>query len=342
MPMVKRVKLSFAGLEVEFADRDRAIQQVLEWSERGTWFPIVVYGPEGCGKSAWLKQAAEVLRERGYEVFYIHPLDKLVYAEVSIPSIKEAFLELARRAIAEDALSRIAWALFDFVRDLLKVRKAKVAIIADDVFQAIGLRYAAAYVKGLLNMIEYPQYSYENIVIIVATSEGLSRAEIGRHRWAWIMPMWNMSREGFEKLYRQIPEPKPSFEDIWRITGGNPGALASLYLVRWDIDKAIKNIITSKKLDAFIHTLSAEERKWLMEAVENPDTLLTKEKLPLINKLIELNLIINSITYRDPELWVDQPPPQKDLELGIGKYIAWQTPIHREAVRKALQEASTV
>jgi len=177
--MVKRVKLSFAGLEVEFVDRDRAIQQVLEWSERGTWFPIVVYGPEGCGKTAWLRQAAEVLSERGYEVFYIHPLDRLVYANVSIPSIKEAFLEFVQKALAEDALSRIVWALFDFVRGLLKVRKAKVAIIADDVFQAIGLRYAAAYVKGLLNMIEYPQYSYERIVIIVATSEGVSRAEIG-------------------------------------------------------------------------------------------------------------------------------------------------------------------
>jgi hypothetical protein len=339
--MVKRVRLSFAGLEVEFTDRDRAIQQVIEWSERGTGFPIVVFGPEGCGKSAWLKQAAEVLREGGYEVFYIHPLDKLVYAEVSVPSIREAFLEFARKALAEDALSRIAWALFDFVRDLLKVRRAKVAIIADDVFQAIGLRYAAAYVKGLLNMIEHPQYSYENIVIIVATSEGLSRAEIGRHLWAWIMPMWNMSREGFEELYKLLPEPKPGFDDVWRLTGGNPRVLSMLYQARWSVDKVINSITTSKRLDAFVLSLSTEERKWLLEAVENPDTLLAKEKLPLINKLVELNLVVDSITYRDPELWVDQPPPQKDLELGIGKYIAWQTPLHREAVRKALEEAST-
>jgi len=338
MPVVRRIKLSFADLEVEFVNRDRAIQQVLEWSERGTWFPVVVFGPEGCGKTAWLKQAAEVLRERGYEVFYIHPLDKLVYAEVSIPSIKEAFLEFARKALAEDALSRIAWALFDFVRDLLKVRKAKVAIIADDVFQAIGLRYAAAYVKGLLNMIEHPVERYEKIVAIVATSEGVSRSEIGRHRWANLMPMWNMSKEGFEQLYRQIPEPKPSFEEVWRLTGGNPGMLAKLYQMKWSVDEAIKSIITFKKLDTFILTLGAKERKWLLEAAENPDTLLTKEKLPLINKLIELNLIIDSITYRDLELWIDQPPPQKDLELGIGKYIAWQTPLHREAIKRALQE----
>jgi hypothetical protein len=338
MPVVRRIKLSFADLEVEFVDRDRGIEQVLEWSERGTWFPVVVFGPEGCGKTAWLKQAAEVLREGGYEVFYIHPLDKLVYAEVSVPSIREAFLEFARKAIAEDALSRIAWALFDFVRNLLKVRKAKVAIIADDVFQAIGLRYAAAYVKGLLNMIEHPVERYEKIVAIVATSEGVSRSEIGRHRWAEIKVMWNMSKEGFEKLYEKIPDPKPSFEDVWRLTGGNPGMLAKLYRARWSVDEVIKSIIASKDLGTFILSLSAEERKWLLEAVENPDTLPAKEKLPLMQKLIELNLIISSIMYRDPELWIDQPPPQKDLELGIGKYIAWQTPLHREAIRRALQE----
>jgi len=41
---------------------------------------------------------------------------------------------------------------------------------------------------------------------------------------------------------------------------------------------------------------------------------------------------------RKPRHWIDQPPPEKDLELGIGKKAAWHTPIHREAVRWALQE----
>jgi len=34
---VKRVRLDFAGLKVEFCDRERAIQQVEEFAERGTW-----------------------------------------------------------------------------------------------------------------------------------------------------------------------------------------------------------------------------------------------------------------------------------------------------------------
>jgi predicted AAA+ superfamily ATPase len=50
---LRRVRLKFApGLEVEFCDRVRGIKQVYEFAERGTRFPVVVYGPEGCGKTA--------------------------------------------------------------------------------------------------------------------------------------------------------------------------------------------------------------------------------------------------------------------------------------------------
>jgi ABC-type Fe3+/spermidine/putrescine transport system ATPase subunit len=56
---VKRIKLELApGVETEFVDRDRALAQVVEWAERGTRFPVVIFGPEGCGKTAFLRQAA--------------------------------------------------------------------------------------------------------------------------------------------------------------------------------------------------------------------------------------------------------------------------------------------
>jgi predicted AAA+ superfamily ATPase len=63
---MRRIRLPFAGLEVEFTDREKALSQVQEWAGKGTWQPIVVYGPEGCGKTSWLRQAAELLRENGY------------------------------------------------------------------------------------------------------------------------------------------------------------------------------------------------------------------------------------------------------------------------------------
>jgi hypothetical protein len=40
---------------------------------------------------------------------------------------------------------------------------------------------------------------------------------------------------------------------------------------------------------------------------------------------------------RDPRLWIGEPPSEKDLELGIGKDVAWQTSLHREAVKKAME-----
>jgi energy-coupling factor transporter ATP-binding protein EcfA2 len=333
---MRRVKLPFApGLEVEFADRERALQQVLEWSERGTRFPVVVFGPEGCGKTAWLKQAAEILRERGYHVVYVNPLQKEYLAHTDVKEVAGALAEIIARASGRVEVE-LAYAAFNAARELVKLRKRKVAVLVDDVFQAIGLDRAAAYVKSLLGLIEYPPESYERIVAIVATSEGVSRREIGRHRWAELTPMWNISREGFERLYKQIPEPKPSFEEAWRWTGGNPGVLAQLYQAKWDAGKAATKLASSKELTA---SFVEKWRRWLEEAVEDPDALWRADAPEeLVKELVERNLIVYNVYDRESWLWIDQPPPEKDLEIGVGKRVAWQTPLHREAVRRALEE----
>jgi energy-coupling factor transporter ATP-binding protein EcfA2 len=333
---VKRIRLRFDDLQIEFTDRDRALSQVSEWADRGTGNPVVIFGPEGCGKTAFLLQAAAMLKEMGYDVFYLHPLDKIFEAEIEEVDVKRAFIDLAQRAIAEDALGRVAWAVFDFVREVLKRRKSKMAVIADDVFQAIGLNRAAIYVKGLLNMIEHPFYNYEKMVVLVATSEGLTRYEIGRHRWAYILPMWNMNKEGFEQLYQKIPGPKPPLEEAWKLTGGNPYILRELYRKQWNVNSVAIGIIEAKDLRDFVTTLKEEERIWLKEAIEDPDTLYTRERMPILHKLVEMNLAVSSMYNRIPYLWIDTPPPEKNLELGIGKYAAWQTPLHREAIRRVL------
>jgi hypothetical protein len=69
-----------------------------------------------------------------------------------------------------------------------------------------------------------------------------------------------------------------------------------------------------------------------------PQLFLGFYEVPLLERLVDINVLIDSITYRDPPLWVDQLPPERDLELGIGRHVAWHTPLHREAVRRALQE----
>jgi hypothetical protein len=334
---VKRITLKLApGVETEFVDRDRALAQLVEWAERGTRFPVVIFGPEGCGKTAFLRQAAAMLRELGYDVFYLHPLDRVFEAEVSPPDVKKAFLEFAERAVAEETVGRVAWAVFDFVRKVLKTRKTKIAIVADDVFQAIGLDKAAAYVKGLLNTIEHPVYDYENIIVLVATSEGVSRREIGRHFWAELRPMWNMPKEGFHQLYEKLPGPKPPFEEAWRWTGGNPRMLGRLYENVWDVEEVVLRLMREKELTAeFVRRW----RRWLELAVEDLEALWTGDAPEELARELEArNLIVYNVYDRRPSFWIDQPPPERDPELGIGKNVAWQSPIHREAVRRALRE----
>ena len=110
--------------------------------------------------------------------------------------------------------------------------------------------------------------------------------------------------------------------------------------LNWDVDKAVEAVMRAKNLLEFARSLSKEEREWLAEAVEDPDTLFTRERLPLMHRLVEQNLVMD-VYLRQEHLWIGQPPPQRDPELGIGKYLAWQTPIYREAVRRALGEAAS-
>jgi len=334
---IERVKLSFVpGLEVEFTDRDRAIERVLEWSERSTWHPVVIYGPEGCGKTAWLKQAAAILRSRGFEVIYVDPTHREFVARTDVEEVVTKLSEVVAD-VAGYAPVKLADLAIYLVNLLLKKwRKKRIALLVDDVFQAIGLDRAEMYTKMLLNIIEYPPEPYERMVVIATTSEGVSRARIGRHRWAEMTPMWNMPKRGFGELYEKIPRPKPDFEDVWRVAGGNPEMLKMLYVNGWNVDVVIERAVRARKLDAFVSSLSNDERRWLYEAIEDPDTLYSRERIPLLNKLVELNLVVDEIPRRDPAFWIDEPPPERDQELGIGRLVAWQTPLHREAVRKVL------
>ncbi|WP_188602645.1 ATP-binding protein [Vulcanisaeta souniana] len=336
---MRRVRLSFADLTIEFVDRDLALKLIEKWAEKST-FPVqVIYGPEGCGKTAWLLQSIELLKDREFNIIYVNPINKEVLAEFGVASLKDEFLRMVREALAQNALGRLAWLAFDLAKDLIKATRGKIAVIVDDAFQVIGVKESALYVKALLNLIEYPPEHYEKIITIAATSEGVSRREIGRHEWSDVIPMWNMAREGFKQLYEQLPGEKPPFEEVWKLTGGNPRMLERLYSAGWDVDRVVEDFIRRRGVDVFVSSLSDSERRMLAEAVEDPDALFTREGIPLMSKLIELNLVLD-ISDRKPYLWIDQPPPEKDEELGIGRRVAWQSPLHREAVRRILETQS--
>jgi hypothetical protein len=256
-----------------------------------------------------------------------------------LPSLKPLAEELASVAeLLAPEHARADTAAAKLLTPKLKKRSrcTLITVLVDEVFLAIGFDKAETYVKSLLNLIEYPPASYESIVVIAATSEGATREKIGRHLWALPRPMWNMSREGFERLYKQLPDPKPDLEEARRMTGGNPRALSLLHQAGWSAERAVADLAEAKGLaPSFVE----KWRRWLEETVEDPDTLWradTPEEL--IRELVARNLIVYNVYDREPWLWIDQPPSEKDLELGIGRRVAWQSPLHREAVKRALKE----
>ena len=336
---MERIRLTFApGLEIQFSDREMALKKMEEWAKRGTRFPQVVFGPEGCGKTAWLRQSAVLLRELGYHVIYVDPLRKYFEAYTDVKEVARRLADAAAEALGV-AEVKLASLVIDLAVELIKKRRKKVAILADDVFQAIGLGEAAKYVKALLGVIEYPPAGYESVVAVVATSEGATRREIGRHNWADLIPMWNMPKDGFKQLYDQISGEKPPFEEVWRATGGNPRLLQKLYGTKWDKEEVLWSVVERQRIDILIGELGDAEKELLRRAVDDPDVLITREGIPLMEKLVDQNLIVDAIPPRDPRFWAGEPPPERDPELGIGRRAAWQTPLHREAVRRALEKA---
>ena len=94
---MRRIRTRFAGLELEFADRDRALGQIAELAERGAWWPLVIYGPEGCGKTALLLQARAMLEDYGYHVVYVNPIAERIDEALSFSlPLRDVVLEVLR------------------------------------------------------------------------------------------------------------------------------------------------------------------------------------------------------------------------------------------------------
>ena len=98
---VWRVWLGFAGREIEFVNRDFALRQVEDWVNRGMALSRVVYGPEGCGKTAWLRQTAMLLKELGFEVIYVNPVESAFMVKLRIADLRDRLMKLIRETTSQ-------------------------------------------------------------------------------------------------------------------------------------------------------------------------------------------------------------------------------------------------
>ncbi len=310
---------------VHFVDRVREIEYLLNIARKGTAFPLAIYGPEGCGKTALLKRIAkEVSTWSNTIVIYIDALEQFDIEKALFSSHRE-ILEVIQDLLSIPIGSSLARASMTIVSRLSKrisLRNRNVVLIVDDVYRAIGLENVDRYTKSLYEWIGYlhEEYGVANVAIILSTSEGISKRELFRHRYVSIEMLWNLPRDGFEELVEQLEPPRSvDVDELWRLTGGNPRALIELAKFEWDARKWLENL--RRRIEFLIHDL---DRDRLRSIVEDPDS-----DWSIAKKLEELNLMIYLVRGA-----LAENNPLLDPELGIGRYWAWQLPAYRYVVKE--------
>jgi len=132
----RRVRLRFTGkLQVTFVNRVVALRKVSEIAERGEVVnPIVVYRPEGCGKTALLRQIIYLLEDLGYHVLYVNPTSDLIEEALYYSSAVSDLVQEVLRLMPEPYSRLVDVVLKAAVHILKGLSKPKLAVLLDDIF----------------------------------------------------------------------------------------------------------------------------------------------------------------------------------------------------------------
>ncbi len=318
-----RVFIEGVGKWVNFVDREVELSQLFDFAERGHPFPIAVYGPEGCGKTTLLKCFLEELRDRDYVAIYVDALELQDLNRAMLCTHREVWEIVQSLAGAVPVGENIAKTITLLLRKLhekLSLRGKRLVVILDDVYRAVGIENAVRYTKLLYEWISnlHTEFNVKHVLFVLTTSEGLSKRELYRHTYVHVYMMWNLPKEGFYELVRQLDVPVDP-DVLWRLTGGNPRVLIDIATHSWDIDRWLRYVI--HRVSSLVRDLDQDR---LRRLAEDPDSDWELAKvLEERGLMIELN--------RAHVLGIE---PKPDPELGIGKEWAWQIPAYRNAIAK--------
>ena len=317
-----------------FIDREYEMKWVLEWFKKGFYPIMVVYGPEGCGKTRLLLESINRVRESSeYFVLYINALEerdpsRAFYGSDSVLDIILNITKGLSGVGAEVARALSYW--FKKLVTRIGVRGKHVVIVVDDVVKAIGLDYIDVYCKKLLDLME-ELYSYnpESVTVVVTTSEGLSRERLLKHRWATEYLLWNLGREEARALLESLGAPSEKLDEIILYTGGNPRAIIELWRLSWDIRVWTRKYIEIAR--TILSKLGDNEISYIEEIISDPDKM---SSIPssLYRLLLEYNIVIE-LPIRDLRI---AGKPEQDRELGIGEYYAFQLPVYMHVFKELL------
>ena len=68
--------MAVGGYHPRFVDREAELARLHSYAEKGMHAPLLLYGPEGCGKTRLLLELVRRLRGREYLVVYVDALEE--------------------------------------------------------------------------------------------------------------------------------------------------------------------------------------------------------------------------------------------------------------------------
>ncbi|BDR92094.1 ATP-binding protein [Vulcanisaeta souniana] len=332
-------------MEPLFVDRVSELGWLRGWVSRFRYVPLYVYGPEGCGKTRLLKEFVRRFREYfGGDAVAVY-IDALEMGSIEKAVLTPPGLSLMIDAIRDviNGVLGVGPSLARAIADVLeravgrqRLRGNYVLVVVDDVVRAVGMDRVEWYVKWLFELMNKlsSEYGPRAINFVVATSEGESLGSVTRHRHGHAALLWNLDREPFMELLNALNPPRGfDVEEAWRLLGGNPGKameLANRY--NWDLRAMLNDYVRRAVL--LMDTIKARGLvNPLRMAINDVDTFYGD---PGTTELRELLIRENYIIYKD---WatLSGSPINPNQEIGVGRFYAWQTPIHREALATTLR-----
>ncbi len=328
-------------IEPKFVNRVEELNILNKLATEGCILPIYIYGPEGCGKTRLLK---EFVRNFHDIAIYIDALERedihkvLMYSSClkDVVDVLLAFLQTISGHLGRVLIDKI-FTIVSKISTKFKLEDRHLVIALDDVSRAIGLDEIEWYVKWLYNSISKISEEYEpkSILIIVTTSEGISKRLVARHRHALIYMIWSLEYEAFQELTKQLNPPSKDIVDkVWELTGGNPSKLLEIALIhKWNVNLWFEHL--EERIEEIFDRIRRENLiKELILLLEDPDIIhkQTTQELYKLYEILEYESLMMYVGYS----LITGKRIQKQPELGIGQYYAWQIPAYRVVFLKIM------
>ena len=123
-----------------------------------TAFPVTIYGPEGCGKTAFLRY---MVRELGVGkdmvVVYVDALEHFDIEKALFASYRE-IIEFIQDLVSVPlgaSIARTTMSIVSRFAQRIGLKGKAVVIVLDDVYRAIGLDEVDRYTKSLYDIYRF-------------------------------------------------------------------------------------------------------------------------------------------------------------------------------------------